>query len=263
MNDTDKQDLNDSYQQKKDDSSRKMERSAARNITIFFAAILGLGIYNVSSSIDNFMGPETPSVANKLLTEEEFKNLIDPSNESALPLIPKKDQKKPADTKTESGSDLDILINSYTTSPYTLVDAQAYSGVNKEVSNYVWNLLKIDEKLTKDVVNKVVVYQNETSNQAKLDEMRASVEELIESGKNEMVELKIPEGINDETKTHLEKARSLVVMRQETFQKGLESIKVEDAKDHTFIHSLAQEILFSSQDSSTLFGEALTQSKNY
>ncbi len=149
--------------------------------------------------------------------EEELDNTFGGNKDTSLD----RHRRRSKDTPLED------LIASYQLTPHIEVGADEYSGVDKEISNYVWQLLKLDDALTSQITNRVIIYQNQNDDaKDTLDE----IDRLIDAYKDDIDNLALPQSIKSETAKSLENARDRLIERHDNLREAFEAVS-KDPKD--------------------------------
>ncbi len=156
---------------------------------------------------------------------------------------------------------LDEMVSNYQLTPHIKVNANEYSGVDKATTNYVWQILKIDDALTSQVANRIIVYQNQDYQNGK--EELSDIDGLIAAYKEELYEIAMPENINEHTKSSLIFARESLLKRHENLKDAFE-IVVDDPKDTSGkAKDLVKEIVTERDNAANNLVNALRSSKKF
>ncbi len=203
------------------------EESALRHVALLFFAIFGLTALMLDASYtsaadifdQNYLYPFDKNDLN-----ERRRDLLDLQNGDKENLEEYFGYEKPK----QKPASLEDLIYNYQITPHVKVGADEYSGVDKETSGYVWKILKLDDTLTSQITNLIIILQN----QGEQDEAEtlAKIDELIKNYKDEIKDIDIPDGLKENTTYFLKESREDLIRRHDNLREAF-AVIVENPDD--------------------------------
>ncbi len=256
-----KENQDDKKPQKKQQRKLTAEESALRHILLFFLVFAGVFAFSLDSSYksmtdiydENFVYPF--DFDNLDERRREFEEELDNAfkNEKDLPF--EHHRRNPQDTPLED------LIANYQLTPHVKVGADEYSGVDKETSNYVWNLLKLDDTLTSQITNRVIIYQNQGDDNS--SDTLAEIDDLIKEYKEEIDQLALPQDIKSNTRNSLVYAREGLMRRHDNLREAFKTVASDPKDTSNKVNDLVREIASDRDNAANDLINALRSSKKF
>ena len=174
---------------------------------------------------------------------------------------PSKNSEGISDSQKSMIDPLDELVSNYQVTPHIKVGANEFSGVSKDTSNYVWQVLKLDDKLTSEIANKIRLYQNQEIQNS--DEILTELDNLIEQYEKELETLDLPDTIGENSRSSLIFAQESLVKRHKDLKDAFE-ILIDDPKDTSNeVKQLIKDINSDKDEAASYLVNALRRSKKF
>ncbi len=156
---------------------------------------------------------------------------------------------------------IDVLIGSFHKSSYDYVDAQSFSGVDKHLSEYVWNLQQLDHIHTDNVLH--LIYLDLHNGSSNHDDTYTEIQNEIDKLKNGLAELVVPTHLSSSDQKALGDLTDSLIKRHEILLDALKALH-EDPNDSSMkSFNMSLEIEKITKETGKSLTQILTSNKKY